>query len=456
MGLDAVLTSINFANLTNCSMTASSAVTDLFGMLYDPCHPTLQYDPSYLSTLQPEWATCVDVGGMLYDPPRALTLASALNSPQPQVTIPTAVSPSLTYSATPGAYIPQAPSMTDPRAGALTPKSTRTAPSGRVSGTRQSQENLSVPTVQSSAGLPDPLDPSTKPKDAGKAGQVSNDTVGDPENDVTKSVTSTSQASAVIIANTSSAPTISSSDASRANGSSKDPNEDPSDPSDPSSLQPLLLGGQIITVPIHGVTALKVDSQTLNTQTPIPTISNTPISLGSDNLQIGTPAQSVMNPTPTATRTIFTINLNPQGITIDRTEIKVGGPAVTVAETRVSLGSSEFILGDRTETFAPATSNPVIEAGGDKAGVGAGNTAKSGLNATASATTGPAGIGGALISGLWTVGGGVPTPSDGSGRGGNRSSAALFLGAASKIGDNVVDLWVKFGLGLLVVMCLTM
>ena len=453
MGFDGILTSVNFANLTNCSMTASGAVTDVIGELYDPCHPTLQYDPSYLSTLQPEWATCVDVGGILYDPPRALTSASALNSPQPQVIIPTAVSPSLTYSATPGAYIPQAPSMTDPQTGTLTPKSTRTAPSGRVSGTRYSQENLSVPTVQSSAGLADPLDPSTKPKDAGKAGQVPNDTVGDPEKGITESVTFTSQASAVIIAITSSTPTTSSSDASRANGSSKNLNEDPSDPSDPSSLQPLLVGGQKITVPIHGATALKVDSQTLNTQTPIPTISNTPISLGSDKLQIGTPIHSVMSPTPTATRTIFTIDLNPQGITIDRTENKVGRPAVTVAETRVYLGSSELIFGDRTETFSPATSDPVIEAGVDKGGVGAGNTAKSGPNATASATTGPAGIGGAFISGLRTVGGGVPTPSDGSVRGGNGSSAAPFLGAASKIGDNVVDLWVKFGSGLLVVVC---
>ena len=456
MGFDSMLTSINFANLTNCSMTASSAVTDVIGEPYDPCHPILQYDPSYLSTLQPEWATCVDVGGILYDPPRALTSAPALNSPQPQVIIPTALSPSLTYSATPGAYIPQAPSMTDPHTGPLTPKSTRTAPSGRVSGTRHSQENLSVPTVQSSAGLPDPLDPSTKPKDAGKAGQVSNDTVGDPEKGITGSGTSTSQASAVIIANTSSTPTTSSSDASRANGSSKDPNEDPSDPSEPSSLQPLLVGGQKITVPIHSVTALKFDRQTLNTQTPIPTIPNTPISLGSDKLQIGTPFHSVMNPTPTATRTIFTIDLNPQGITIDRTEIKFGRPAVTVAETRVYLRSSEFIFGDRTKTFAPATSDPVIEAGGDKGGFGAGNTAQSGPNATASATTGPAGIGGALISGLWTVGGSVPTPSGGSRRGGNGSPAAPFLGAASKIGDDVVDLWVKFGLGLLIVIYLTM
>ena len=456
MGFDGMLTSVNFANLTNCSMTASSAVTDVIGMLYDPCHPTLQYDPSYLSTLRPEWATCVDVGGILYDPPRALTSASALISPQPQVIVPTAVSPSLTYSATPGAYIPQDPSITGPHTGALTPESTRTAPSGRVSGTRHSQENLSVPTVQSSAGLPDPLDPSTKPKDAGKAGQVSNDTVGDPENVITESVTSTSQASAVIIANTSSAPTTSSSEASRANGSSKDPNEDPSDPSDPSSHQPLLVGGQKITVPIQSVTALIVDSQTLNTQTPIPTISNTPISLGSDKLQFGTPVHSVINPTPTATRTIFTINLNPQGITIDSTEIKLGEPAVTVAETRVSLGSSEFIFGDGTETFAPTTSNPIIEAGGDKGGVGARNTAKSGPNASASATTGPAGIGGVLISGLWTVGRGVSTPSDGSGRGGNGGSAAPFLGAASKIGDDVVDLGVRFRLGLLVVVCLTM
>ena len=292
---------------------------------------------------------------------------------------------------------------------------------------------------------------------------MSNDPVSDPENASRESTTSTSQASAFVIANKLGTLTISSPDPSQANGWSNDPNGDPSVPSDPFSPPPLVVGGQKITVPTDGVTALKVGSQRLNAQTPILTISNTPISLGSDKLQIGTSVYSFMNPTPVAARTVFTIgsesftlNLNPQSITIDGTEIKVDGPAVTVAGTRISLGRSELIVGDMTETFAPTTSDPLAEASGDKEGVGLGNVAGSGRNATASAVTNAGSLGGALASGLGGVGGGAATPSDRSGQGGNGSSATAFLGAASKIGNNVIDLWLKLGLGLLVFVCLVM
>ena len=73
---------------------------------------------------------------------------------------------------------------------------------------------------------------------------------------------------------------------------------------------------------------------------------------------------------------------------------------MTIAGTRISLGPSEFILGDKTETFAPATSEPVVEASGDKEGVEAGIAAGSERNTTASAVTDAGGFGGALISGL--------------------------------------------------------
>ena len=56
------------------------------------------------------------------------------------------------------------------------------------------------------------------------------------------------------------------------------------------------------------------------------------------------------------------------------------------------------------------------------------------------------------------MGRGAATQNDRSepGGGGNGNSAAPFLGIASKIGNDVVDLWVMFGLGLLVVVWLIM
>ena len=129
-------------------------------------------------------------------PPSALTSVSALTGPDPQVTFPEAALPRSTYSTTPGTHLSQTPPMTDPQIDPPMPKQTPSDPSGRVSRTKISPKTLSDPTIQSSVGLPDSFDPSTKPKDGTAAGQVSN---GDPENATTESTTSTSQASAGVI-----------------------------------------------------------------------------------------------------------------------------------------------------------------------------------------------------------------------------------------------------------------
>ena len=455
-GTDGMYTQVNFADLTNCSTKASGVTKDMWGKAYDFCHPSLQYDISYLST-QPEWATCVNVGGIVYDPPSALTSASTLNGPDPQATFPKAASPSLTHSATPGAHLPQAPPMTDPPIEPSMPRQTPIDLAGRVSRTKTLQEIPSDPTIQSSAGFPDAIDPSTKPKDSAAAGQVSNGPAGDPENATTERRTSTSQASTVVVANTLSTPTIPSPDASQANGWGKDLIGDPSDSGNPSPPQPLIVGDQKITVPTSGATALKVGSQTLNAQTPVLTISNIPISVASDKLQIGISVYSFMNPTPTAAATVFTIGpqsftLNPQGVTVDGIQIKVGGTPVTVDGTRVFLGPSEFIIGNKTETFAPATRVPLVEVDGNKGGVGQGIAAGSERNVTSSAGA-DAGIGSALVSGLGAVGGGAATHGDGPGSSRNVSSVAPFLGTASKTRDGV-GLWVRFGSGLFVFVCL--
>ena len=72
------------------------------------------YKISYLSTIQPAWATCVDVGGVLWDPPSALTSVSLVNGFDPASPVPTATSPSSTKTASPRAHLPPVPPMTDP------------------------------------------------------------------------------------------------------------------------------------------------------------------------------------------------------------------------------------------------------------------------------------------------------------------------------------------------------
>ena len=452
VGSDGAETQINFADLTNCSTKASRVTTDTTcGEAYDFCHPSIQYDISYLSTIQPEWATCVDVGGIVYDPPSALTSASALNGPDPQATFPKAASPSLTHSATPGAHLPQAPPMTDPPIGPSMPKQTRVDPAGRASRTKTVQETPSDPTVQSSAGLPDAIDPGTKPEVAVAAGQVFNGPAGDPEDANTDSTASTSQASTMVVANPSDTPTISSPDASQANGSAEDPTGDPSDSRNPSPPQPLIVADQKITLPNPGASALNVGSQTLDAKSPVLTISNPPIALASDNLQIGTSVYPFIKPTPAAAGTVFTIGtqsltLNPQGVAVNGMQITVGGPPVTVDGTRFSLGPSEFIVGSKTETFAPAKSGPMVEVDGVKKG---GGTAGAERNGTTSVGA-DAGVGGALMSGLGAVGAGAATQGAGQGASGNVNSVAPFLGTASKTRGDDVDLWVRVGSGLLV------
>ena len=144
--------------------------------------------------------------------------------------------------------------------------------------------------------------------------------------------------------------------------------------------------------------------------------------------------------------------LNSQDIAVDGTQIRVDGQAVTVNGTQVSLEPSELVVGGRTETFAPATSIPLVEVDGDKGGTGAGVRAGTEGDAEPLAGT-DAGSRNSLMSGFETVGGGAATPTNSWGPGANGVAAAPFLGTASKVGDGV-NLWVSVGSWFLVVGCL--
>ena len=344
VGINGLETQVNFADLTNCTTKPSSVtVNSQFGFdtpsSYDFCHPSVRYFISWLSTIQPVWATCSQNEQIIYDPLSALTLVFALNGPGPPATITQAASPSLAHSASPGAHFPQAPPLT----------------------------NL----------------PSTKSKDATATGHVSKGPAGDPENTATDNAPSTSQLSAVVVVNRLSTSTKCSPDDYQANDSDENPIGGPSDPGNPSPPHPSLIAG---------------DQKT--------------------------------------------------------TENNVGETPVTVDGAGFSLGPSEFIVGDKSETFAPATPDPLGEVGRIKGGAGQGIAAGPERNVAAtSSADADAGIGSARMSGLGAVGGGAAIHSAGQGSDGNVSLVAPSLGTASKTCGDDANLWVWIGLGLLVFVC---
>ncbi len=446
VGFDEVETAVNFADLTNCSMNTTGSHTNVFGDKLDPCHPSLQYDISYLKTIQPAWATCVDVGGVLWDPPSALTSVSLVNGFDLPSPVPTATSPSMTNTASPRAHLPPVPPMTDPPTQPSMPKKSSVDPLGQTSLAVHSHETPSDPTVQP------PADPTRKPKNAAEAGQVANSPIRGANNAATESTTPTSQAPSRATANDRDTPTASISDGSQVNAPNKDSIGDPSDPGAPSSPQPLIVGDETITIPNTGATALKTGPHTLNVQTPVLTLSNTPVSLAPDKIQIGTSAHPFLNPAPTPLGNV-SFTLNPQGISVDGTQIRVGELAATVHGTRVSLELSEVVIGDKTEIFAPSVSNTPVEINGESGALGTG-VGGAGTDGNAKPSTSPNEIiSRAVMSSLGATGVGAATPRNGSGPAGNGGAAATFLGAASKVGDGV-NLWVRVGSGCWVVGCL--
>ena len=282
VGINGLETQVNFADLTNCTTKPSSVtVNSQFGFdtpnNFDFCHPSIRYFISYLSTIQPEWATCVQDGQIIYDPPSALTQISALIAPRPPATTTQAASPSLVHSASSGAHFPQAPPLATLPTRPSKPKQAQIDPAGRVPPPESMQKTSSEVSDQFPTGLADAVDSSTKSKDATATGHVSKRPAGDPENTATDNAPSTSQLSAVVVVNRLNTPTKSNPDNYQANDSDEDPVGGPSDLGVPSPPHPSLIAGdQKITVADSSGKTLKVSSKTSNAQNRVPTISIAP------------------------------------------------------------------------------------------------------------------------------------------------------------------------------------
>ena len=121
--------------------------------------------------------------------------------------------------------------------------------------------------------------------------------------------------------------------------------------------------GQILTILPNGAA---IDGQTLSTGQAI-TVSGTPISLGLDGLVIASstinlpdiPVAQVL----TAAGQTVTIAAN-GGVIIAGTTLVPNAPAVNIAGTRISLGPNGLIVGTSTISLPTVTSSAVISAAG--------------------------------------------------------------------------------------------
>ncbi|KAL9056198.1 MAG: hypothetical protein Q9162_003077 [Coniocarpon cinnabarinum] len=124
---------------------------------------------------------------------------------------------------------------------------------------------------------------------------------------------------------------------------------------------PLVVGGVTVTPNARG--QYVVEGQTLNIGGPAMTIHGTPVSLGSNFAVVGSSTQ-FLNPTQrTAAPLILgdtTITPNAQGqYIIAGQTLTAGSPAITVSGTRISLGQGYAVIGSSTEFL---TSNAVMTA----------------------------------------------------------------------------------------------
>lgn len=124
----------------------------------------------------------------------------------------------------------------------------------------------------------------------------------------------------------------------------------------------LTVGDQTMT---FNPTVVIVAGTTLLPGGPDLTIAGTRISLGTSNLAIGSQAYALSTPPTQITRgelfTLagYTIKPNPTGFDIAGSELVPGGPALIVSGTAISLGSSEVIIGSKTYAF-PDSPTPMM------------------------------------------------------------------------------------------------
>ena len=405
------------------------------------CLPSISL-PTEITSLQSIFAARGCIGGShnVHDPPRALTGQQVLDPPT------STPAPSSTAAALPEST--QAPTRTDP-ATTLTPTRGSTTMFRPIT-----QNGLTSDVPSSSAfdpGRPDPgsPDPTHVGDPASSNGPASNDPgTNDP---ATKDPTDDNPTGADPPSETSP-----NNDPIGNNPTSKDPvGNDPSPNASPSSQ-----------IPTAGPIALSPSS-------PSPFITLPPSPPSPSAFTVGSQTFTAL----------------PSAIVAGTVTLTPGGAAATISGTFVSLGVSAFIVGDKTETFAPLPTPPatpaatsVFTVGGETftavqgAVLGAGTTLTAGGNsavvvvdgttvqvgngfvavggstvalptvgqpgassiAVTSAGAGGADVGGVILSGIGGVGGGIVTSSpSGSGNG---STLQTFTGAGARyqVGREIV------------------
>ena len=133
---------------------------------------------------------------------------------------------------------------------------------------------------------------------------------------------------------------------------------------DPGSSTYITVGGQTITVQANRIVVAGI---TLHPGDPGVTVAGSPVSLGSSEFVIGDHTETFP---PTAAITTLAsqitvngqpITLGPDSITIDGTTMKPGGPGITIHGQPISVGASDVVVGSVTASLSLAAATATRE-----------------------------------------------------------------------------------------------
>ena len=127
---------------------------------------------------------------------------------------------------------------------------------------------------------------------------------------------------------------------------------------------------QVTPNPIEVVLA----SHTLQPGSAVIVKSGTSASFGSSDLIVGTKTESLPQSSSTESTVVTigdeTVTIDPTGVVIASHTLHPAGPAVVVSGTSISLGSSDLVIGSSTESFAqPSSLNSAVVAIGNETAI---------------------------------------------------------------------------------------
>ena len=334
--------------------------------------------PSQLKQMNPWFSFCTDALFTAYDPPSALTVATALAPPPISPGNPNdpplkpASSPTMnpgarqTVGVKPSIAVPASvPTVDQPKVTTYaTPAPPKEGDTDAGSQPNDSTNQESSPLQTGSNAVASNGDPkaSNDPQQSSDPGKGNDPSQGNNP----KQASGSSGDSGQGVDKPNSSPSQVNSD----QGSEK--NADPVLQYDPKQTnnaipfddftkgQAKTVNNQVIQPLSNGIS---IADTTLTTGAPPITVSGTPIYLGSSALVIGTSTVPLASGTPTQITTTIAghvITAAPDAIAVAGTTLTRGAPPITVSGTPIHFGSSALVIGTSTVHFAPEVPTQMI------------------------------------------------------------------------------------------------